>query len=223
MTSRSRTSHRTMHARVSAGLVTLAVALFALSGLDAAGAQERQGGFDAAERAHLAAGRLVSRAHPPTQRDPWLGGVSFQVIDRPPEDVWRALMDLDAYAFMLPGTDRTRDDGLEGGARLLYVRQSQMGISAQYTLRLRHDVVTRRVEFELDRDRPHDVEDARGFAEILPYRRSRTLVTWGVRTVLGMGALEPMVRGLIEPWLLRVPTTMKEYLEGRGRERYRTP
>jgi hypothetical protein len=215
------TSERAMHARVGAALATLAATLISLAALEGAGAQDRHGGFDVDERARLSAGQLVSRPHPPTQRDPWLGGVSFQVVDRPPDEVWRALLDLEAYAYMLPGTDRTRDDGLEGGARILYVRQSQMGISAQYSLRLRHDGVTRRVEFEMDRDRPHDVEDARGFVEIQPYRRARTLVTWGVRAVLGMGAIEPMVRGLVEPWLLRVPTTIKEYLEGRGRDRYR--
>jgi carbon monoxide dehydrogenase subunit G len=218
MISAPRTSERAMHARMAAGLAAL---LISLAAFEDARAQDRHGGFDAAERARLSQGQLVTRPHPPTQRDPWHGGVSFQVVDRPADEVWRALLDLDAYAHMLPGTDRTRDDGLEGGARLLYVRQSQMGVSAEYSLRLRHDGVTRRVEFELDRDRPHDVEDARGFAEIQPYQRTRTLVTWGVRVVLGMGAIEPMVRGLIEPWLLRVPTTMKEYLEGRGRDRYR--
>lgn len=210
-----------VRSRVGSACLALALVLLVIALFPAARAQERQGGFDAAERDRLVAGLLVTRPHVPDARDPWLGGVSFQVIDRSAEEVWRALLDLEAYASMLPGTEQTRDDGLEGGARVLFVRQSQMGIAAQYSLRLRHDRVQRRVEFETDRDRPHDIEDARGFLEIQPYRRTRTLVTWGIRAVLGMGAIEPMVRGLVEPWLLRVPTTMKQYLEGRARERYR--
>ena len=185
------------------------------------GAQERPSGFTREERARLDQGELVMRPHVPDEREPWMGGTSFQIVDRSVAEVWRALEDLPSYRYMLPGTSLTRDDGLDRGARVLYVEQAQFGVSASYSLRLRHDAVARRVSFELDHDRPHDVEDARGFFEIRSYQRTRTVVTWALRVVLGMGAMEPMVRGLVEPWLLRVPETAKRYLEGWGRDRYR--
>lgn len=185
------------------------------------GAQERASGFTREERARLDQGELVLRPHVADAREPWMGGTSFQVVDRPVADVWRALADLPSYRHMLPGTSLTRDDGLDRGARVLFVQQSQLGVSASYSLRLRHDAHAHRVSFELDRDRPHDVEDARGFLEIRSYQRTRTVLTWALRAVLGMGAMEPMVRGLVEPWLLRVPETAKHYLEGWGRDRYR--
>lgn len=183
-------------------------------------AQESAGGFTPDERRRIDGEQLVARAHRTTVAQGWIGGVAFQVVDRAPAEVWRALEDLGAYQHMLPGNPQTRDDGTEGNARILHVRQAQMGVDATYSLRVRHNTVTRRVEFELDRDRPHDISDARGFIEVRPYRR-RTLVTWAVRTVLGMGAVEPMIRGIIEPWILRVPSTIKAYLEGSGRSLYR--
>ncbi len=212
-------------ARASSTLFSLFAALIAL-GLSLAAAvhdghaQERVGAFTATERAALDRGELVRRPHVSNTREPWVGGTSFQVVDRPVAEVWRALNDLPAYRHMLPGTALTRDDGLDRGARILYIEQSQMGVMAAYSLRLRHDASARRVTFELDRDRPHDVEDARGFLEIRSYQRTRTVLTWALRAVLGMGAMESMVVGLIDPWLLRVPETTKQYLEGWGRTRY---
>jgi len=185
-------------------------------------AQAPTGGFTADERALIEHGRLVSRPHPPSAREAWLGGVSFQVIERPPAEVWRALEDVPAYRHMLPGTDLARDDGVEGGARLVFIRQSSMGFTASYWLHMRSNSVTRSVSFELDVNRPHDVAEARGFLEVrsLPGHAGRTLVSWGVRTVLGGGALDGMLREIIEPWLLRVPSTIKQYLEGPAANRY---
>ncbi|MBN8616368.1 MAG: SRPBCC family protein [Deltaproteobacteria bacterium] len=206
--------------RASVGLSMLA-AMASIACALGVGAQERASGFTREERARLDQGELVIRPHVADAREPWMGGTSFQIVDRPVAEVWRALEDLPAYRHMLPGTSQTRDDGLDRGARVLYVQQSQLGVSASYSLRLRHDAHAHRVSFELDRDRPHDVEDARGFLEIRSYQRTRTVLTWALRAVLGMGAMEPMVRGLVEPWLLRVPETAKHYLEGWGRDRYR--
>jgi len=186
-------------------------------------AQVATGAFTAEERTRLERGQLVSRPHVPSAREDWLGGVSFEVIERPPAEVWRALGDVPAYRHMLPGTDLARDDGLEGGARLVFIRQSSMGFTASYWLHMRANDVTRSVSFELDRNRPHDVAEARGFLEVQSYpgQPRRTLVSWGVRTVLGGGALEGMLRDIIEPWLLRVPSTIKSYLGGSPAGRYR--
>lgn len=222
-------SHAAVSRRPIRSLLAVALLFGALSGaqgVESARGQERapgqeRSGFTTEERAMLERGQLVVRPHRATSREPWIGGVAFQAIDRQVPDVWRALSDLAAYRYMLPGTDRARDDGLDGGARLLYVHHAQMGVTAEYSLRLRLDSTTQRVEFELDRDRAHDIDDARGFVEIRTFQRTRTLVTWGVRAAIGMGALEPMVYGIVEPWILRVPTTMKQFLEGRARDRYR--
>lgn len=210
-----KSSSRARWARIS----VLAGAFAALQTI--AGAQSGGGGFSAEERRRLADGGLVTRPRSPGEE--WLGGVAFQVIERPVREVWRALEDVAAYRHMFPATELTRDDGIVDGARLVFVRQSRMGITASYWLRLRFDPEARAVHFEVDRSRPRDIADARGFVEIRPYsgQRSRTLVTWAVRTVLGAGFLDGFVRDLVEPWLLRVPTTMKRYLEGAGRERYR--
>lgn len=217
----SRPLVRSSSVRSCLPLASLALALAALVGGAPIASGEDTTGFSGHERSRLARGELIQRPRAEASTGNWLGGISYQIIDRPIDQVWSAVQDLDAYHAMLPGTEETQDRGVDGDARILYVRQAQMGISAQYSLRMRFDPPERRVEFELDPVRPHDIEDARGFVELHTYRRTRTLVVWAVRATIGMGVLDSMVAGLVEPWVLRVPATMKEYLEGRGRDRYR--
>ncbi|GAB4210379.1 MAG: hypothetical protein OHK0013_30990 [Sandaracinaceae bacterium] len=182
----------------------------------------QQGGFTADERRALEQGRLVPRPQPDVTGERWIGGVSFQVIERPPSVVWRAVQDVSAYRHMLPGQPTARLDGHESGVSLVQFRHAAMGLEAGYWVRMRWNQVTRAMSFELDPSRPHDIVAAYGFLEVRVYPRSpdRTLLTWGVRVRLGVGVLEEVFASDIETWLLRVPSTVKAYLEGRAGTMY---
>jgi carbon monoxide dehydrogenase subunit G len=182
----------------------------------------QQGGFTPEERRALDQGRLVARPRPDTTGERWIGGVSFQVIERPPADVWRALQDVQAYHHMLPGLPSARLDAHEAGVSLVHFRHAAMGVEARYWVRMRWNQVTRAMSFELDPSRPHDIAAANGFLEVrgYPRRPDRTLITWGVRARLGVGVLEELFVRDIESWLLRVPSTVKRHLEGGARTMY---
>jgi hypothetical protein len=173
------------------------------------------GGFSSADRASLAQGNLVSRPSIQTlEGAEWLGGTSFRVIDRPMTEVWAALGNVATYPYMLPATEEARLEHVESGARIVRVRQSSMGVDARYSLRMTSDANTHEIRFELDRRRPHDIEGARGFIEVRPFPGdpARTLVTWAVRVRLP-DAIVTVFRDTIQVWLMRVPSTLKEYLE----------
>lgn len=179
-------------------------------------ARAEGGGFSEAERASLAEGDLVSR--PSVQNldgAEWLGGTSFRVIDRPMSEVWTALGDVATYPYMLPATREARLEDEEPGARIVRVLQSSMGVEARYSLRLTTDASTHEIHFELDTRRPHDIEGARGFIEVRPFpgHPGQTLVTWAVRVRLP-GTIVTLFRESVQLWLMRVPSTLKEYLEG---------
>jgi carbon monoxide dehydrogenase subunit G len=184
--------------------------------------QAQQGGFTPEERRALEQGRLVVRFRPDSTAERWLGGVSFQVLERSPAEVWRAVQDVPAYRHMLPGQPTARLDAQDGAERVVSFRHAAMGVEAAYSVRMRWNQVTRAMQFELDPSRPHDIAAAHGFLEVRAYPRrpDRTLITWGVRARLGVGLLEELFARDIETWLLRVPSTVKEHLEGRARERY---
>lgn len=179
-------------------------------------ARAEGGGFSEAERISLTDGELVSRPSVQTlDGEEWLGGTSFRVIDRPMAEVWTALGDVATYPHMLPATREARLEDQEPGARIVRVLQSSMGVEARYSLRLTTDASAHEIHFELDPRRPHDIEGARGFIEVRPFpgHPEQTLVTWAVRVRLP-GAIVTMFRESVQLWLMRVPSTLKEYLEG---------
>ena len=65
--------------------------------------------FTSAERARLDRGDLVVReTHRQRGSLRLVGGASWQVVDMPPEAVWRALLDTPAYTHMIPLLSRAR-------------------------------------------------------------------------------------------------------------------
>jgi hypothetical protein len=181
------------------------------------GAQE--GPFTAAERASLAHGDLVTRPHRDARA---IGGSSYQTVERTRADVWRAIHDVSAWRHMLPQTAETRLESGHGVEELVFVRHTYGIIQASYTLRVRFDEQARRASFEIEQARPHDVRSAHGFLEVRTYGEvpGRSLLVWAVAADPGDNPLVGMVAADIQTWSLRVPTTMRGYLQGSGRSLY---
>jgi hypothetical protein len=183
-----------------------------------------QSGFTSAERRAIAAGELVERPSVDARGARYLGGASYRVIDRPESEVWQALHDGGNYRYMLPNTSestvvQTTEDGL-----VLRVGHHYGMVGATYHLRLRFDDAEQRLEFGLDPSRSNDIASARGFCELSRYDAdpNRTLVTWAARVDPGDSMFLDPLRGEIQRWVLRVPSTMRTYLiDGSGRGRYR--
>ena len=177
----------------------------------------------ASERDRLERGAFVER--PTVQRRGRLhlvGGSSFQVIRRPPEEVWRALSDLGGLGNLLPNVAGTSVVAREGSASTVRIRHREGPINAAYHLRLRHSR-NNTVVFQLDPRRKNDIHAGWGFVRIRPWNDdSATLVSYSVLVDVGPGLLKTALTPTFKEWILRVPLTMKWYLEGRGRARYRS-
>lgn len=204
-----------------AGVLAMSSALSAivLAGALPLGAQER-GAFNDAERRVLQDGRLV--AHRRTERRGNLihfGGTSFQTVDRPIAEVWRAVRNPSIYRNLLPQVESVRVVARGDDQAVVRVEHAYGMISAAYHLRLRFSERTRDVSFDLDASRPNDVRSARGFLTLSewPDDPSRTLVSWGILAAVDDGFVGGLVRPQLHAWMLRVPTTMRSYLQGRGR------
>ena len=191
-------------------------------GASPASAQQR-GEFDARERATLQGGRLV--AHRRMERRGNLihfGGTSFQTVDRPIAEVWRAVRNPSTYRDLLPQVESVRVVARGDSEAVVRVEHAYGVIRAAYHLRLRFEERTRDVTFDLDASRPNDVRSARGFLTLSewPEDPNRTLVSWGILAAVDDGFVGGIVRPQLHDWMLRVPTTMRSYLQGRGRTRF---
>lgn len=184
----------------------------------------QDGGFTTSERDALGRGELVTRPRRETREErEWIGGTSYQQVDRPRAEVWRGVRDVGRWHDMLPETSETRAEQAPGDAQFVGVRHSYGPIDARYTLRVEFDEDAHRASFDVDPSRPHDVRAAHGFLEVhgWPGDATRSLLVWAVLADPGDNPLVTMVIGDIQYWTLRVPSTMSGFLEGRGASLYR--
>lgn len=210
-----------MRARAAAIPALTGAVLAALAVLAPAAAQER--GFTGEERRRLADGELILR--PVARRRGTLrlvGGSSWQVIDRPAEVTWRALCDAGSYRRMLPAAQDARVVAHRPGQRVVRVSHAVGFVSARYHLRMRYDHDRRDIAFSLDESRPNDLRAAWGFISVAPFEGDpeRSLLSFGVMADLGGGVLGGILRGQIHDWMLRVPSTIRDYLHGSAGDRY---
>ena len=199
----------------------------ALLVLGTAAAQQDSGStvdaFTTAEVRQLAAGELVQRrASRRRGQQSLIGGNSWQVIDQPVDVTWRAICDTSAYRQMLPATEEAEVVSHHPGRRVVHIRHAVGLIHAEYYLQMSYDHERRDVTFRLDRQRPHDLRAAWGFLNVRPYEddADRSLLSYGVMVDPGGGMFGGVLRGQIHDWLLRVPETTRQYLQGSGAHRY---
>jgi hypothetical protein len=78
------------------------------------------------------------------------------------------------------------------------------------------------ITFSVDERRPHDLRAAWGFYTVRPYADgTKTLLAYGVMADLGVGGLGALIRDDMHDWLLKVPWTVKRFVEGSGRYIYK--
>ncbi|MET0384961.1 MAG: SRPBCC family protein [Polyangiales bacterium] len=175
------------------------------------------------ERASLAAGGLVSR--PLVERRGSLelmGGTSYQVIDAPMRVVWNALLDTQYYHRMMPRVLEARLVSEESEKRTVYMRQGAGPFERAYYLTVQMSEALGEIKFSVDDRRPHDLRAAWGFYNVRPYAEGKkTLLAYGVMADLKIGALGAWLRDDVHEWLLKVPWTVKRFVEGSGRHIYK--
>jgi len=174
------------------------------------------------ELSQLAAGRLVTR---PTHEDRGsirlVGGSSFQVIGRPCDEVWRALLDTSHYAKMIPTLSKAQTVVKHPDYRVVRFEHRAGPIGVRYALNMRLDAKTHDVTFALDPNGKEGPRAAWGFISLRPYGEGRTLLSYGVMADPGDGMLTALLRDVVHEWMLRVPEQMKRFIESEtGRALY---
>lgn len=151
-----------------------------------------------------------------------IGGSAWQVVSHSPDVTWRALTDADHYSAMLPAAEDTRVVAHSPGERVVRVRHAVGLVHASYHLRLTYDHAQRDIAFRLDRQRPNDLRAAWGFLSVAPWGDDdeHALISYGVMADLGGGLFSGLMRSELHEWLLRVPETVRTYLDGPGGRRY---
>ncbi|MAQ19197.1 MAG: hypothetical protein CMN30_30905 [Sandaracinus sp.] len=176
------------------------------------------------ELARLGRGRLVVRST--TERRGSLrliGGTSYQVVDLTPDQVWRALNDRGRYLrHMLPSTESAREIRRRGNVRTMRLVHAYGLVSASYAVNFTYDAAHKTVVFRLADDEPRDLRAGWGFIRVRPWGDdgTQTLLSFGMMADVGTGLVSGALRPTLHEWMMKVPWTIKKYLEGSGRSRY---
>lgn len=176
--------------------------------------------FTREERERLLGRELVRR--PDARREggySYIGGTSWIRIAAPRQRVWEVVNDVRRYPRLIPGVSEARLVEERGDRRVVHVRHTYSFVSAAYHASVQVDRRRWTLTFELDRTRPHDVRDGRGFITLDRYGRGETIVTWGVMADVGSGILTGVFAPVIHDWILRVPWCVRGELEPHRRQR----
>ncbi len=170
--------------------------------------------LSAAERARLQRGELVTR--PALRRvgeQVTFGGTSYQVIAAPLQHVWRALSDPRRYTEMLPQVRSARQVGQVGTSRVVALRHQRGPVDISYFMNFLFEPGTHTVLFNLDETRPHDIRTGWGFIRLARRGPDHTLVSFGAMVGIDSGVVSVGLRPTLQEWILKVPLTMKWYMD----------
>src|SRR5690349_1759264 len=107
--------------------------------------------FTAEELQRLERGQLLSRSTAErTERGPLIGGTSWQVIDRPVDEVWNVLLDPDQYPRFLPQVTRAEVIRKTADERIVQISHGNSLLQIGYYLDVRIDAEARRISFRVD-------------------------------------------------------------------------
>jgi hypothetical protein len=205
-------------------LVSALLGVAALSPRPAGAGANGDTEFTREELARLDHGQLVER-RVALQRGELrlMGGTSWQVIDAPPEIVWQAVLDTEHYDRMLPQVAEVRLVQEAGDARTVFVRHGGAIVQPSYYLAVKIDRSQHGLTFRMDESRPRSIRAAWGFYTVRPHAGNKTVLVYGVMADIGEGLLHALLRPQVAEWMLKVPSLVKRFVEGRGRFLYKVP
>ncbi len=201
--------------------IFLAVALtFALVTSDASAVN-----FSQMEKDTLSAGKTVKKPLPKSGEKGFYGGTGYTIIDAPVDVIWAAINDWGAYPKIFPKTVSVKEISRKGNKSLVHLQMGHKLISVEYYMSIKRDMEKYVLSFTLVPNRPHDIEESRGYWRLFPQKDGRTLVAYVVATQIPMGIInliKPALVAKIQRHLLGAPNEIKEWVEGPNGAKYRT-
>jgi len=179
--------------------------------------------FSAGELAKLEAGRTLKKPLSNSRVNGFYGGTGWTLIDAPADVVWEAIQDWGSYPKAFPKTVSVKEVARRGDRSLLRMEQGHQLLRIAYHIEVERNPAKHMISFKLAADRPHDIDDTRGYWRLFPQADGRTLVAYVVAVQVPMGIINFVGATLeekIERNLLGIPEYLKKWLAGPGAGRY---
>jgi ligand-binding SRPBCC domain-containing protein len=183
--------------------------------------------FTPEDKAKLAAGKTLKKALPTSGAQGFYGGTGYTIIAAPLEAVWSAIEDWNAYPKVYPKTVACAELSRKGNVSLIRMEMGHELLSIEYHMTVKRDREKNMISFDLVPNKPHDIEETRGYWRLFPQKDGRTLVAYVVATRVPMGIINLLgakYESMIERHLLGVPGELKKWVEGpKGAKYFQQP
>jgi carbon monoxide dehydrogenase subunit G len=165
-------------------------------------------------RAALARGEVVTEPFDFERNgNSYVGGITTSLVKAPPEQVLTALSDVEALARVLPRTKSARLLDVKGETRRVELVQGNSIVETTYTVIL-SKAGPGRVVFELDRSRPHGIDDLYGYFTVTRFDAERSEVTLAAAVDIGSGLTHALFGRRVQNVILSTPHAMRAYFHG---------
>lgn len=183
-------------------------------------------GLSEEEYARLVRGEIVARPRlVDVGASRYVGGVSYVIVGASADLVQKLIRDPRNYANLVPKLKRATLVGENDGDRYYHILHSLFGVS--YTVHL-HDA-PRELQFWVDQQKAHDVEDAWGYVHSEPFNDlqaapanvsyaptgktgcgERSIVTYGMMIRLGPGIVRELFSEKLRAAALSLPRRLQK-------------
>jgi hypothetical protein len=164
------------------------------------------------ERALLASGQVITK---PVQFErgssTYVGGLASGLVPASPERVFQAIQEPDALLAMLPKTKRVTLVEATTNSRRLELLQGNSFVDATYTVKLVPSDKPGELTFQMDRSRPHDIDDVYGYFKVERFDDKRSLVTVAAAVDVGSDFTNLLFGKRVQEVILATPYTMRDY------------
>lgn len=199
-----------------------AIAIFILPGYALA-----DGTLNEEEIGRLARGEMVQRPLPNSGEDSLIAGASFALVDAPTEKVWGALKQISAWPKIFPNTVSAKVVFRQRDIQIVKMKLGNSLITFDFYLTASFKEGQCELVYGLNRNKPHDIQESRGWVRLLRQPGGKTLVAFFsvVRVPFGglIGLLGDNILNTLQYRVLSVPGRLKKYVEEREKQRKVVP
>jgi hypothetical protein len=196
------------------GALVAAIAL-CTAAVEAAGQDSER--FSTDEIATLLDGGVVQRPLPGLEGGSVIAGSSFALIDATPAVVWAALTDVGDWKAIFPNTFAARTLTKRQNASAVKMTTGNRFFSFDYVLTVVESPDRLELSYELNKKRPHDIEEAKGQVKLVALPRGRTLLAFTTVVQVPFGPIVALmgdsITRVMEQRVLDVPGRLKRWVE----------
>ena len=140
------------------------------------------------------------------------------IINAPIDRCFEILSKIDLQVHYVPNKIQSKIVNKSGDKLLIYNEYRFYGITVKYHSIFTIDKKNYRIEFEIDKSKPHDLDENTGFYQLEKIDEKTTLLTYGsTKLVVGFKVPEAVKKFLLGKSLPAMAMNIKKYIESNGK------